>query len=891
MILWAGCGSDNDNFVATGNGVGGGIQAVVPDSLEENVSVLSDILVSDGATVFTRAVKARQVDEVVDGPKGGSATVSGDFQVGSSESSPITSNLNVEFSGFTFFDGLVFDGSGTITTVLWGNEDSAHGTFTLQAPELTFAGTGSGVHSLSVQLTLVNSEVIRTVITLDGQTQELGFVVNLVNKSANDPSQVFVTVTGKNTAQTAWFYLAHPDDEALTEFDDAPGTFLTRESDGGYAGSEKYSIALSELTQVDPTTWLMILPRENLVSGRIFLSFGAKLRGIAIIAPYYNVSGVPITTPSTATGTFVEGSPQVTISGLDATQFVGINEPVTYTVNNVEYSGVVVSSIDSSSVINLSKNAEASGTGQINFTPDQAAFTTAKLNLSLPSPTGSPDYLTTFDLIELSATTDTSQADPWYTLYANTTAIDFFSVGLGMSVNFAGMPPSTANGEGVPPSRRTVGFGQTEQDVLNGVNVRDSIIARFNNTGGPTPLTPAAFQNFVTAQPSANPQSGLDPHMTFGQSVDESLKVIRVLGPPQVSALQPTGAMATYLADTIAAEWGPFCLTASGLTINFPNLAPFAFIYQGTSPSSATTLNLECTFAAGSNTGQEEQYALPAPTTLIVWECDDTQSPGPLPNNYANDGTDAHKRLVSILCSAFARGVFPNQADWSDSSKFYTRPDLKYNFFSKVMHDFALDNIIYGFAYDDVYGQDSTISGPIGLTNGGSVPTSDTGDVVDVTLIIPAFTAPAPPAQPGVPLTFQAEIVCGDPVSLAGSVIHFTTEDGSSDVNALLDEDGRATVTGLLANTTYVAWVAPGGDNASDWFFSYSAAGKYDGTTGGAWSSSFGDNSPGVVRLQIGRLVPGVGSCLTPPPNAPSGPEPPSPVAGSGQSSWGNLAP
>lgn len=210
------------------------------------------------------------------------------------------------------------------------------------------------------------------------------------------------------------------------------------------------------------------------------------------------------------------------------------------------------------------------------------------------------------------------------------------------------------------------------------------------------------------------------------------------------------------------------------------------------------------------------------------------------------------------------------------------------------MHDFALDNVIYGFAYDDVYGQDSTISGPIGLTSSGAVPPSDAGDVVDVTLIIPAFTAPpAPsaPSAPGAPITVQADIACGDPASLEGSVIHFTTEDGSTDVNAFLDANGTATVSGLKSNTTYVAWIAPGGQTAGDWDISYSAIGKYDGTTGGNWSSSFGTNSPGVVRLQIGRVVPGVGPCLNPAPNRPGNPQPPAPTVGSGQTNWGNLAP
>jgi hypothetical protein len=892
MTLLVGCG-DSNSFASSGFSSD---PATVPESLEENFHTLAKDVTESDLTTLPREFRGRQVTEVINGAKGGTLTFSGDLTIGSSSSSPATSNLDAQFDNYTFYDGLVMNGgTATLKTVLWGTEAQANGSIVLDAQDVVFSGTDTGTHSFTIEWEVVNSKVVRTILTTSEGTQELGFILNLVNKSTSPPEEVFVTIIGKDavTAPTipSWHYLDHPDAEEMTEFEDEPGEFLNKDNNGAFVGAEKYSLTLKDITQVGPDTWRLIVPRENLVSGRIFFSFGRKLQGIGIIAPYYNQAGEPITSGTTASGTLIDGNEEVTISGVDATQVLAVNLPVTYEANGSTVSAKI-KDVKSSTIITLDPTPSANTTTQLTFTPDADLLANAKQSLSGPSPTGPPDYLTTFEFMELSATTDPTAPEPWYTLYANTTAIDFFSIGLGMTVDFAGR-----NGDGaqtpLPPSRKTVGFGPTAADIEAGVGQRDKVIARFNNEDTSiTPQTPAEFQAFVTASPAPTPQPGIDPNMTIGKPVDTSLEVIRVLGPPPLIALNPTGPMSTYLDPAFSSEWGPFCSAAASLMIQFPIDTP-AFTFSGNPPASPMTLNLKCTQAAGSNTGLNEEYKLPQPTTQIIWECDDTDNPGALPNNYTNQGTDAHKRLSSIVCAAFARGVFANLADWSDSTKFYTRADRKYNFFAKIMHEFALDGIVYGFAYDDVYGQDSTLAGPIGLTADGKIPASDFGNVVDVTLTIPEFTAPPPPALPGAPLMIQAvadQSCVADVVSLKDCVVHFTS--ATEDINAILDDTGQAVITGLDANVTYTAWIAPGGANASDWYFSYAVVGKYDGTTGGDWSSSTGANAAGVVRLNIGRLEAGVGSCLDPEPNTPTGTPPaPLPVTGSGQTNWGNLAP
>ena len=903
-IFCSGCGSSSDSTLpsqnpATSTTSGTSGSTVAASKILEDLRQLAIHISRDNGSnnsVLARASSDRQIQTTIPGPAGGSATLSGEFAVGADADHVVNSTLAVTFTNLKFFDGLVVDG-GTVqlTTSLWGSEAAAHGKIVLDAQGVDFSGTSSGTHSFKVELQVVNSKVIDTVVTFDGQRREFGVVVKLVNHSTTPDDHVFVTLIGKDPAQRAWYYLAKPTDAAMTEFEDTPGAFLPKAANGAFIGSEKYSMALSEMTPLADHTRVIVIPRDNIVSGRIFFSFGQKLQGIGVNCPYYSRTGQPITQPATATSNLqVDSEGRITLTGLDATQVLGLNEPVTYRVGSGPIVSAIISDVVSATQIKLNPPPAASANNtQLTFTPDPQALSSAKLALSGPSPTGPPDYLTTFDLMELSVTTNPTAPDPFYTLFANTTAIDFFSVGLGMTVDFAGLAP-TGEQAAVAPSEKSVGFATTVTDLKNGVSQRSKIFDRFNNIGDATPSTPPEFQNFVTAEADPAPETGVNPHLTLGKPVDGARTIIRVLGPPPVVAVQPQGPLSTYLDSVITQQWGPFCQAAQNLTganaILFPLVNP-SFRFEGTTPSSAATLNMKCTQAPG-GVDPSDVFTLPKPTTRIVFECDDTQNPAALPNNYTNSGTDAHRRLCSILLAAFARGVFPNTADWSNHSKFYGDANKKYNFFSKVMHEFALDGVVYGFAYDDVYGQDSTISGPINLTNGGKIPTSNLGNVVDVTLTIPNFTAP-PPAPPppviGAPVTVQAILnLDKDPASPEGCLAHFTTADGKIDVNAPLNSSGIAVVRGLNANVPYTAWISPAGPNANKWTYSYAAVGKYDGTTGGNWNSSFSSNAAGVVKIQFGQLVPGVGSKLDPQPESPRGPLPPLVTPNSRQGNWGN---
>lgn len=78
-------------------------------------------------------------------------------------------------------------------------------------------------------------------------------------------------------------------------------------------------------------------------------------------------------------------------------------------------------------------------------------------------------------------------------------------------------------------------------------------------------------------------------------------------------------------------------------------------------------------------------------------------------------GTDMDKNMQKELCAAINRHVVdvttPNVGlqIWSDSSKYYKT--FPYNWYAKFWHSYgiSIDNLAYGFAYDDVFDQSSSI--------------------------------------------------------------------------------------------------------------------------------------------------------------------------------------
>ena len=536
------------------------------------------------------------------------------------------------------------------------------------------------------------------------------FTLNLENKSDYPDSEVFINISGKNEALNAWFYLGKSTDPSLTRFDDTPGTLLKKKADGAFVGNDKYFIKMSDMVSVGNHTRTMEVPRDNLYSGRIYLSFGKSLPGVGITAPGYAFArdaggapigdGTPVTGAATGSGQTDTAGNVITGLNIDATTLIYPGEPVS---GSGIPAGTVVRSVASSSSITLSQSGPPNSAQTLTFTPPPFS----NLSLQGPSFTGAPDYLIPFEFMELSATRDLTVSDPWYTLFVNTSVVDFFSIGLGMSVDFT------------DATNKTVGF----QD-----GTRDALLAELNNLD----TAHEGFKGFVLSDGAGGGS------LSFSKTVADPTKILRVLGPQNIIQLNPADAFTNYLQPVIDAGWTEYASKALNIPDNLPGHNPYGFTYSAQTIAGGN-LNMTCTNVSGSQSGLGENYKLPKPTTFIVFKCDDTNPP---PDSYSNNGTDAHKRLASLLCAALNRGVFADYSKWSNNlagnPTFYLPANGVFNVYAKLLHKYALLGKVYGFGYDDIYGQDPTIAGSIGLTKGSKVPPGGAG-ITRVTVKIPAF--------------------------------------------------------------------------------------------------------------------------------------------------------
>ncbi|MBS2035930.1 hypothetical protein JST97_13155 [bacterium] len=461
-------------------------------------------------------------------------------------------------------------------------------------PDLTFLGVPSTAAEVQVDAERAPGFVTRSsrarinflagtsqVVRLDSAalassnpSHETSFTVKVVNNSAYPDDKVFISVSGKDRDDTAFYYLKFNQDGSAQSL-----PFGTR------SRSAEYSTALTGLLKEEaPHTYSFICPTQNLVSGRMYISFGKKLEGYGL------VDG---------------GGPK---------------------------------------------------------------------DLVTPSASGAPDYQTLYEFMEMSATIPPPGKGPQeYTLFTNTSVVDFFSIGLGMQLAFQ----SNSAQETV----KTVGFQE---------GARDGILRQLADAS-----TPAVFQRYIMNK--------------------ENTKILRVLAPNQSVAIDGENSpIGQFLNSALDSGW----LHYAGVALNIPDtIGSHSYGYQFTGVPIAADQLLNMTLAArpAGDTASPigEQYSLSKPTSKIVFFCDDVLNNRPVNNTYANLGSDAHKRLVSFIGAALNRGVFENYNDWGNSNLFYTRADGKYNWYAKIMHQFAIDGKVYGFGYDDIYGQDPTLVAPV----------------------------------------------------------------------------------------------------------------------------------------------------------------------------------
>ncbi len=403
-------------------------------------------------------------------------------------------------------------------------------------------------------------------------------------------------------------------------------------------------------------------------------------------------------------------------------------------------------------------------------------------DVTLPSPVSDIDGQTMFEQMELTASIGN---DPNFTLFVNATTIDFMSFGPALRVD-------KADG-----THEVIGFSGASQTEPDGSYcVRDDFIKAMG--AGPQP-----FKNYVV-------QGGI---RVFGEEPSDANSVVRVLGPPTVVPITQADMVTpvnpelnTYLDDFIAENWATFL---GQINTGFKYKDDFTWDPL----AGGSGVSLTCTFAAGTNTGTGDKYDLGPPTTEVVFRCDDPENVEPpagvSPKNflyhfYSNSGSDAHKRLGSIILAGFNRGLLFDSRDVE--ADFYTQPQQKFNFFAKVVHDLAFQHIMYGFGYDDVFGQDGTQAGPIGLTKDNQLPTSGKPIIKLVTIIIPTFK-PVASTLPTLSFSPSSGAV-GDPVTLTAPIPGLFK--GAS--NVLFDKIGVGSGNFKLdaTNTTITTNVPPG---------------------------------------------------------------------------------
>ena len=191
--------------------------------------------------------------------------------------------------------------------------------------------------------------------------------------------------------------------------------------------------------------------------------------------------------------------------------------------------------------------------------------------------------------------------------------------------------------------------------------------------------TPAAFQAGQGAVPAVSPLRIWAPaHMTFGAG----------------------GANGTYLDSYVDAVWAEYATTP--LKVFLDNNS---HEYAGT--TSGTTFNFtEVNLNNGAYAGPQT-YTINKPSTQDLLLCAGSMA-------YAASNLTAQEAGVTLaleaqFCAAFNRHVMDTYADWTLVPDYYQAAPA--NYYSAFWHAHSIAGLSYGFAYDDVNSQSSSIVG------------------------------------------------------------------------------------------------------------------------------------------------------------------------------------
>lgn len=172
---------------------------------------------------------------------------------------------------------------------------------------------------------------------------------------------------------------------------------------------------------------------------------------------------------------------------------------------------------------------------------------------------------------------------------------------------------------------------------------------------------------------------------------------LRILSPTKIG-FGNGGAHATYFDGYVTAIWSQYA--SSPLVID---------LFGGTRRFSGTTTGDELVFSEvdlhnGAYVGNI--YRVGRPDTEDILQCSGTMAHGD-----ANpDVNTVQLALEAQICAAFNRHAMHDVAIWRTPSAWYAAAPA--NFYAAFWHRHSIDALAYGFAYDDVAEQSSTITTP-----------------------------------------------------------------------------------------------------------------------------------------------------------------------------------
>jgi beta-galactosidase len=191
--------------------------------------------------------------------------------------------------------------------------------------------------------------------------------------------------------------------------------------------------------------------------------------------------------------------------------------------------------------------------------------------------------------------------------------------------------------------------------------------------------TPAAFQAGQGGVPAVSPLRIWAPaHMTFGAG----------------------GANGNYLDSYVDAIWAQYAATPLNVFLNNNS-------HEYTGTTSGTTFNFtEINLNNGAYAGPQT-YTINKPNTQDLLLCAGSMA-------YAASNLTAQEAGVTLaleaqFCAAFNRHVMGASADWAIVADYYQAPPA--NYYAAFWHAHSIGGLSYGFAYDDVNNQSSSIVG------------------------------------------------------------------------------------------------------------------------------------------------------------------------------------